>query len=476
MSCDPAISVVGLSKCYTMYNLPQDRLKQAIIPRLARAAAPLARAVGKDLIPPVFYQHHWALRDVSFEVGRGETLGVIGRNGAGKSTLLQLICGTLSPTSGSVSIKGRVGALLELGSGFNPDFTGRENVYLNATVLGLTGREIEAKLDDILAFADIGSFIDQPIKTYSSGMSMRLAFAVIAHIDADILIIDEALAVGDAFFQQKCMRWLRRFREHGTVLFCGHDTGAVINLCHDAVWLEGGEVRAYGAAKEVCEAYLASVRLETTGIAEAGPATAPSRAARRLSAPPRPASVASKADLGSLPQILSIADYEPDADSFGDDDARVIEVRFLRADGAEIGLLQGGEPVAVIVKVQAAAELFQPIIGFFVKDRLGQPLFGDNTHLTYRDRGIVVAPGALLQARFVFDLPLLRTGEYTITVAVATGTLEEHVVHHWVHDAVLLTVRSPLLTGVMVGVPMLEVTLTEECSPAEAELTQGANR
>ena len=159
MSCDLAISVVGLSKCYTIYNAPQDRLKQAIMPRLARAAAPFARAVGKDLAPPVFFRHHWALREVSFDVGRGETLGVIGRNGAGKSTLL--ICGTLSPTSGRVSIKGRVGALLELGSGFNPDFTGRENVYLNATVLGLTGREIQSKLEDILAFADIGSFIDQ---------------------------------------------------------------------------------------------------------------------------------------------------------------------------------------------------------------------------------------------------------------------------------------------------------------------------
>ncbi|MGH7114089.1 MAG: ABC transporter ATP-binding protein, partial [Stellaceae bacterium] len=225
MSCDPAISVIGLSKCYTIYNAPQDRLKQAIMPRLARAAAPFARAVGKNLVEPVFFRHHWALRAVSFEIDRGETLGVIGRNGAGKSTLLQLICGTLSPTSGTVSVNGRVGALLELGSGFNPDFTGRENVYLNATVLGLTTREIDARLDDIIAFADIGSFIDQPIKTYSSGMAMRLAFAVIAHIDADILIIDEALAVGDAFFQQKCMRWLRRFREHGTVLFCGHDTG-----------------------------------------------------------------------------------------------------------------------------------------------------------------------------------------------------------------------------------------------------------
>src|SRR5262249_44717092 len=176
------------------------------------------------------------------------------------------VCGTLAPTSGIANVKGRVAALLELGSGFNPEFTGRENIYLNASVLGLRRPEIDAKLSEILEFAEIGDFVDQPIKTYSSGMAMRLAFAVIAHVDADVLIVDEALAVGDAYFQQKCMRWLRRFREAGTVLFCGHDVGAVMTLCDRAIWLEAGCIKAAGSTKDVCEAYSATVYAKSMGL------------------------------------------------------------------------------------------------------------------------------------------------------------------------------------------------------------------
>src|SRR5690606_19342135 len=180
-------------------------------------------------------------------------------NGSGKSTLLQLICGTLTPTAGDIQVNGRVAALLELGAGFNPEFTGRENAYLNGTILGLSREQIEARLDDIFAFADIGELVAQPVKTYSSGMYVRLAFAVIAHVDADILIIDEALAVGDALFTQKCMRFLRKFRETGTILFVSHDSHAVTNLCQQAVWLQQGRIMEQGSAKEVSEAYLASL-------------------------------------------------------------------------------------------------------------------------------------------------------------------------------------------------------------------------
>ena len=188
-----------------------------------------AASRGKD-----FY----ALRDISFDVSRGETVGIIGRNGSGKSTLLQIIAGTLSPSEGQVSVRGRVAALLELGAGFNPDYTGRENAYLNAQLLGLSKSQVDERFEDIAAFADIGEFIDQPVKVYSSGMYVRLAFAVVAHVDADVLIIDEALAVGDAFFTQKCMRFLRSFMSRGTVLFVSHDTGSVRNLCNRAIWLE----------------------------------------------------------------------------------------------------------------------------------------------------------------------------------------------------------------------------------------------
>jgi len=206
MSSDIALRADNIGKCYQLYERPRDRLMQFVLPRIQRSLGLKTSAYGHEF---------WALREISFEVKQSETLGIIGRNGAGKSTLLQLLCGTLWPTTGSIEICGRVAALLELGSGFNPEFTGRENVYMNASILGLKQQEIDERFDRIAAFADIGEFIDQPVKTYSSGMYVRLAFAVIVHVDADILIVDEAFAVGDAFFVQKCMRFLRNFIEKG---------------------------------------------------------------------------------------------------------------------------------------------------------------------------------------------------------------------------------------------------------------------
>ena len=206
-------------------------------------------------------------RHVSFDVRRGEVVGIIGRNGSGKSTLLQLVCGTLTPSAGQVVAKGRVAALLELGAGFNPEFTGRENVYLNGAIMGLTTAEIDARYARIVEFADIGDFLDQPLKTYSTGMVVRLAFAVIAHVDADVLVIDEALAVGDAFFVQKCMRFLREFMKRGTILFVSHDIGAIVNLCHRALWLHKGEVMLDGSPKDVTEAYLQHLAEDAYGVA-----------------------------------------------------------------------------------------------------------------------------------------------------------------------------------------------------------------
>lgn len=226
------INVVGLSKSYNIYDKPSDRLKQSIVPRLYQ----LMRKP-----PPVYYREFWALRDINFSVKKGETVGVIGRNGSGKSTLLQLICGTLTPTSGHVETRGRITALLELGSGFNPEFTGRENVFLNGAILGLSQKEIEDRFDDIASFADIGDFIEQPVKFYSSGMAVRLAFAVQAMIDPDILIVDEALAVGDERFQRKCFRRLEELREKGTsILFVSHAGQQIVELCDRALLLEQG--------------------------------------------------------------------------------------------------------------------------------------------------------------------------------------------------------------------------------------------
>jgi lipopolysaccharide transport system ATP-binding protein len=245
---DIAIRVQNLSKCHHIYDAPRDRLKQFIVPSLQS----LVRQVPKQ-----YFHEFWALKDVSFEIKKGEAFGIIGRNGSGKSTLLQMICGTLNPTAGSIQTNGRIAALLELGSGFNPDFTGRENIYLNGSILGLTGKEIDARLDDILGFADIGDFIEQPVKTYSSGMFVRLAFAIQVNVEPEILIVDEALSVGDFFFQQKCFARLRKMRENGlTLLFVSHDMGTVRDLCPNSVYLIKGKAAFIGDSQDAIRTYL----------------------------------------------------------------------------------------------------------------------------------------------------------------------------------------------------------------------------
>jgi ABC-type polysaccharide/polyol phosphate transport system ATPase subunit len=234
------ITVDRLGKMYRLYDRPQDRLKHSLLWRFGRH-------YGREF---------WALRDVSFEVRRGETFGIIGRNGAGKSTLLQILAGILEPTVGEVHVRGRVAALLELGSGFNPEFTGRENVFLNGAILGIPRSEMERHLDDIVAFADIGPFIDQPVKLYSSGMLMRLAFAVATHVEADVLLIDEVLAVGDVFFRQKCYRWLETLRERGvTIVLVSHAMTEVEQFCRRALLLDGGRGVFVGPAVEAVKRY-----------------------------------------------------------------------------------------------------------------------------------------------------------------------------------------------------------------------------
>ena len=257
MSSDIAIKVENISKCFSIYHNPQDRLKQSIYPRLQRFFKNQTKQ---------YYQEFWALKDVTFEVNKGETVGIIGRNASGKSTLLQIICGTLNPTSGRVYTNGRIAALLELGSGFNPEFTGRENVYMNAAILGLSQKEIESRLDDILGFADIGNFVDQPVKTFSSGMFVRLAFAVNIMSDPEIMVVDEALAVGDMRFQAKCITALKRIQNNGaTVLFVSHDIGSVQNLCSRGIYLEQGKIKIIGAASKVAEEYIRAMRNEMNG-------------------------------------------------------------------------------------------------------------------------------------------------------------------------------------------------------------------
>jgi lipopolysaccharide transport system ATP-binding protein len=431
----PVIEVQGVSKVYRIYDRPEHRLWQGIFR-------------GRKQL----FREFWALRDVSFSIQKGETLGIIGRNGSGKSTLLQILCGTLTPTSGTVRLAGRVGALLELGAGFNPEFTGRENVYLNAAVLGLTSREIDARYDDIVAFADIGQFIDQPLKTYSSGMFVRLAFAVIAHIDADILVIDEALTVGDAFFVQKCMRFLRQFLQHGTLVFVSHDSGAVVNLCDRAIWLDKGEIRAVGAAKEVCDAYLAS-----NFEAVQGESRLPQE---RLSTVHGPSPERVPRDMrrdfinaSTRRNDIEIVDHEVRSAQFGLGGGLVTKIELTDDRGDPLTWCVGGEMVVLRIEVEAKKDVDRPIVGYYVRDRLGQNLFGDNTCISTSRNPIAVKAGQHLVVEFGFRMPILPVGDYTVTVSFAEGTQAEHVQHHWIHDALLVKSHSSSASTGLVGIP-----------------------
>jgi lipopolysaccharide transport system ATP-binding protein len=442
-----AIRVSNLSKCYYIYEKPQDRLKQSIFPRLQRL-------IGRA--PMQYFREFWALKDISFEIKKGKTVGIIGRNGSGKSTLLQMICGTLNPTGGSIQTNGRIAALLELGSGFNPEFTGRENVYMNASVLGLNNKEIDARFDDIVAFADIGDFIEQPVKTYSSGMMVRLAFAVIAHVDADILVVDEALAVGDAFFTQKCMRFLRSFMKTGTVLFVSHDTGSIKSLCNYGIWIEKGQVIQEGSPKQVCELYLEA-------FYEAQHGKSSTTTLRAFKKPDDSIPLKDQRlefiNTSNLRNDLQIFKFDPEASAFGKGGAKIQDVRLLDENEHPLAWIVGGEKVTLRVIAHAYQDLDSPIIGFFVKDRLGQALFGDNTFLTYREHQVHCHQGDELQADFVFNMPLLPSGEYSITIAIANGTQDVHEQHHWIHDAVLFKSESSSVTSGMIGIPMLKINL-----------------
>lgn len=446
MSSDLAIRVQGLGKAYQIFRKPEDRLKQM-----------LWRGRRQ------FYEEFWGLQGIDLSINRGETVGIIGRNGSGKSTFLQLVCGTLAPTCGDLIVNGRVAALLELGSSFNPEFTGKENVYLAASILGLTSDQIDARYESIADFAAIGDFINHPVKIFSSGMYARLAFSVVAHVDADILIIDEILAVGDAAFTQKCMRFLHRFREKGTLLFVSHDTASVINLCNRVVWLDNGAVREIGPAKEVCHNFLAALYQEqenSNTFRIGGSRKAPPDQAIRVKDPRCEM-------LKASPQRneLEIFDFDPSAPWFGERGASIYEVALYNQHGSLFTMLEGGEEVVLTIRCVSERALQSPIVGFYVKDRLGQYLFGDNTYLTYREAELSLEKGQRFQAMFHFQLPYLPIGDYSVIAAIAEGTQENHVPHHWIDDALFFRVHSSHVPRGLIGIPMLSIEFESSAMP-----------
>lgn len=443
MCSDIVLKVENLSKCYQIYDRPRDRLKQMLLGKKRK-----------------YFREFWALKEVSFEILKGETLAIIGKNGSGKSTLLQMICSTLNPTNGNIKVNGRVAALLELGAGFNPEFTGRENIYMAAALYGLKKEVVDQRFVSIAAFADIGEHIEQPVKTYSSGMYVRLAFAVIAHVDADILVVDEALAVGDAVFTQKCMRFIRSFQKHGTLLFVSHDTAAVQNLCEKALWLDNGQVKGFGTSKDISEAYLKSSLQEIYGK----DVTLSSINDKSKSDTKEEISVGSK-DQGAVGVVnynakINFENNLNDANGWKSGAAEVIDVRMSKVNNGDSDVFEGGESVRLNIRARAYSKLDAPIIGFIVKDRLGQELFGENTlsFTLFNEKGI--AADEEFEGSFYFQLPMLPNGQYVLTAAVANGNLHEHVQHHWLHDAAVITVSSSKVRWGLVGIKFESIKLS----------------
>ena len=455
MSSEVVISVQNLSKCHYIYDRPHDRLKKMVIPRLQKAVGLKPTDYGKEF---------WAVKNTSFEVKKGEIVGIIGKNGSGKSTLLQLICGTLNPTGGLSTTNGKVAALLELGSGFNPEFTGRENIYLNGAVFGLDEHAVTEKIKDIISFADIGQFIDQPIKTYSTGMVVRLAFAVIAHVDADILVIDEALSVGDAFFVQKCMRFLREFIRNGTLLFCSHDTGAILNLCTRAVLMKDGEILISGDPQEVIKEYLLELSSSKTPEVQYQRNIAQNnqlfKDGKNVASPQ---DFFDQRDLifngSNLRNEIEVIQFKDEGDNFGTGDAKIISIYLKDENQRSLSWAVGGQILIIEIHALANKEILNPIVGFQIKDRLGQVLFCDNTYISYMNEPLYASQGALITATFKFRLPYLRSGDYSISPAIASGTQENHYQHHWVHDAMILKVQKTSVIDGLIGLGMQDIRI-----------------
>jgi lipopolysaccharide transport system ATP-binding protein len=444
----------GVSKCYRVYETPQARLKQVVAPRLAQA-------IG--LQPRQYYKEFWALHEMSFAIRRGETVGVIGRNGSGKSTLLQLIAGTLTLSSGTIQLGGRVAALLELGSGFHPEFTGRENVFMNAAVLGVGRKEIEARFADIAAFAEIGEFIEQPVKTYSSGMVMRLAFAVSTFVSPDVLIIDEALAVGDAAFQAKCMLSLRRFQESGgTVLFVSHDITAVRALCQRAIYLDHGNLLADGEVGEVTARYQRDLQASTNIRLDAAlpPVSSPVPELAPAATPPI-----------AMPSAEALQEFAARTAQcrHGAGGARVLSAELTDLAGARITSAAFDQPVRINILIEGQQRC-RLSANFRICDK-HQILILGGDFLMERHELLEVDAGTLHWVSYESRLPLLD-GDYTLRISL-TKPIDQHrdgVFVEIVEIAQVFSVQPPehvkLWTAVYVPNQLTVQSLDSGCRPS----------
>ena len=437
-----SISLKNVVKSYKLYDKHSDRVKETFHPFRKK-----------------YHRNFNALTDINLEVKKGETVGIIGQNGSGKSTLLQIACGILKPTSGNVEVDGRVSALLELGAGFNPEFSGAQNVYINASILGLTPDQIKNRFNDIIAFADIGDFIEQPVRTYSSGMVVRLAFAVIVHVDAQVLIIDEALAVGDASYVQKCMRFIRSFCQNGTLFFVSHDTQSILDLCDRAIWLDHGKIRIDGKARDVVREYNAfthsivisdeSIQVHhnsNIGITNENFQTVDHRKEKLISSVHR--------------NIFEIFSFDFNSPWWGKGGAHINNLELLNLNGEQIRVTEGAELVEIRIHCKASVEIKKPIIGFSIRNQRGLELISENTYLTYRETlPPAFLPGESFYASFKFMLPYLKPGNYTIGGAIADGTQFDYIQHHRRDEAMHFKVHASHIIHGLFGLPLMECSI-----------------
>ena len=410
MANDIAISLTNVSKVFKRYHRPMDRLQELLLPGSPRS------------------EEFWALRDINLEIKKGETVGIVGRNGSGKSTLLQIIAKTLQPTTGDVLVKGRVSALLELGSGFNPEFTGRQNVFFNGRVLGLSQIEVETKFDQIAAFADIGSFIDQPVKTYSSGMFVRLGFAVAVHVEPEVFIVDEALAVGDIVFQHKCMRRIKTLMDSGvTTLFVSHDANAVKTLCKTAFMLEGGKCYTSGLPNDVFIEYMKmTTQIE---LAQSDGDSLKSEGLRT-----------SHLDNSQDPKGSSKS--KANSSRRGSGRATIEQVQIFHENGdlaITSPVFEFNEKISLVARVYAHTSLEDFILGFFVCDKNGNELIGSNTKEENVAIGLLKSTDQLT-VEFSFRLPL-KAGGYSLTVAGAESYT--NITCDWLDNVTVFKVQMP---------------------------------
>jgi ABC-type polysaccharide/polyol phosphate transport system ATPase subunit len=399
-----AVEFQGVSKSYAIYDAPGDRLKELLtLNRLKR------------------HKDFWALHDVSFEVKRGETFCIVGENGSGKSTLLQMVAGILHPTSGTVDVQGRVSALLELGAGFNPEFSGRDNVYLNGSILGLTTRQIDERYKDIAAFAEIGEFLNQPVKTYSSGMVVRLAFAVAINVDPEILLVDEALAVGDIYFRQRCMRKVHELRQRGiTIIFVSHAVSDVKAIGDRVMWLDHGRMLDIGEPDRVVSKYLAAMTEKDATYLHRKSARSP------------------KARSGGPVQAPEIVETIPNVDHrFGDGRAAVIGIAVLDEQGRAVQILEPSSRILVRISVRAKDDVPMPIVGFMLRNQLGMDFSGTNTAREGYELPSMQA-GDVTTVDFYLELPELYPASFSFSPAIADGTLMGYEMCDWIDNAIAL--------------------------------------